>query len=76
MKMNKRIREIAEKAGFVFWENEEWGPGPDKIDWSADYEREFELFVELLVDEIIDVTTNQKLKQYYMKMFLEKENND
>ena len=34
------VQELAEKAGFVRWEDELWSPGRGKIDWSGDYEKE------------------------------------
>ncbi len=49
--MNKRIQQLAEQAGFVFWQNESWGPGPGNIDWGGDYKDEFAEFVRLLVNE-------------------------
>ena len=49
--MNNKIQQLAEKAGFIFWENESWGPGPGNIDWGGDYTAEFQEFVRLLVDE-------------------------
>jgi hypothetical protein len=53
--MNPKIRELAEKAGFCFWEDESWGPGEPGIDWSCDYTKEFESFVNLLLDEVLSV---------------------
>jgi len=32
--MNNRILELLKEAGFVFWQNEPWGPGPGRVDWS------------------------------------------
>ena len=49
--MDKRTQELAEQAGFVFWGEEAWGPGPGHIDWSCDYEEEFERFAELIRQE-------------------------
>lgn len=53
--MNKKIRELAELAEFVFWNGDEsWGPpGENNIDWSADYSKEFEQFISLLVSDIL-----------------------
>lgn len=50
--MNNRIKELADQAGFVYWKNEKWGPGPDYIDWSSNYDKEFLKFAELIVKEI------------------------
>ena len=47
--MNPIIKELAEEAGFIFWENEEWGPGPGHIDWSAIYDKEFQKYSEYLI---------------------------
>ena len=47
--MNPIIKELAEEAGFCFWENEEWGPGPGHIDWSAIYDKEFQKYSEYLI---------------------------
>ena len=49
--MNKKTIELAKQAGFVFWEDEEWGPGSEYIDWSTDYDKELEKLVELVVQE-------------------------
>ena len=49
--MNDRIRELLVQSGFCFWADEEWGPGPGKVSWDCDYEKEFDKFVELLVQE-------------------------
>jgi hypothetical protein len=50
--MNSEIRKLAEQAGFVFWEDEAWGPGPDHIDWASNYDHEFDKFCELLIDHV------------------------
>lgn len=46
--MDKRTRELAEQAGFVFWGEESWGPGPGHIDWSCDYTEELVKFDQLM----------------------------
>ena len=48
--MNERIKELAEKAGFILWGEEIWNPG-DAIDWSSGYDAELTKFVELIVRE-------------------------
>ena len=50
MTMNKRIKELAEQAGFVLWQDEPWNPG-DVIDWSCRYDDELKKFAELIVAE-------------------------
>ena len=49
--MNDRIRELLVESGFCFWTDEEWGPGPGKVSWDCDYEKEMEKFSELIVKE-------------------------
>jgi hypothetical protein len=53
--MNERIKILAEKAGFVFWGSEEWKPEDTVIDWSCDYSKEFNIFVELIVSECAEI---------------------
>ena len=56
--MNDRIRELLVESGFCFWADEEWGPGPGKVSWDCDYEKEFDKFVELLVKECAVTAAN------------------
>ena len=51
--MNPRIKELAEDAGFCFWEDEDWKPHGAIIDWSAEYDKEFQKYTELLVNECL-----------------------
>jgi hypothetical protein len=60
--MNDTIIELARKAGFVFWNNEPHGPGPNNIDWSCDYSNEFDKFSKLLIEHTIK---EHKLSQQY-----------
>jgi len=46
--MNKRIQKLAEKAGFIFWKDEEWKPSGELIDWSCLYDNELVKFAELI----------------------------
>jgi hypothetical protein len=48
--MNKRIKGLAEQAGFVLWQDEPWRP-TDVIDWSVRYDDELEKFAELIVKD-------------------------
>ncbi|CAB4129893.1 hypothetical protein UFOVP116_166 [uncultured Caudovirales phage] len=57
--MNKKIKKLAKQADFVFWSKEPWGPGPNYIDWGADYTREFNRFVQSLVAECSDIAVSQ-----------------
>jgi hypothetical protein len=52
--MNDKIKELAERAGFQLWQDEEWNPG-DVIDWSCRYDDELEKFAELLIERCAEV---------------------
>ena len=68
--MNPRIKELAEDAGFCFWEDEEWKPHGAIIDWSAEYDKEFQKYTELLIDEIIKLNyEDESLKVMQMVSF-------
>ena len=56
--MNPRIKELAEDAGFCFWEDEDWKPHGAIIDWSAEYDKEFQKYTELLINECLDICQN------------------
>lgn len=59
--MNKHVKKLAKKAGFVFWDKDaDWGPGPDHIDWSCDYDKELEKLVKLIVTDCADTIENMK----------------
>ena len=47
--MNKRIKELAERSGFILFSPEEDPYTP--IDWSCDYTEELEVFAESIVRE-------------------------
>jgi hypothetical protein len=53
--MNERMKTLAEKAGFIFWGEEEWGHGSTSIDWSSDYTKEFNEYTKLLIEECVKV---------------------
>jgi hypothetical protein len=71
--MNKKIRKLMEKAGFVFWGEEPWKPAGAIVDWSCDYDKEMKKFTELLVEDIANHFTyttddrEQMLKRYLDK---------
>ena len=48
--MNERLKDLAEQAGFVLWQDEPWRP-TDVIDWSSRYDDELKKFAELIVRE-------------------------
>lgn len=51
MKLSKKYRKLAKKAGFVFWKNEDYGPGKGYIDWSSTYDDEIVKFAKLIVKD-------------------------
>jgi len=54
--MNKNeINKLAKNANFAFWQEDEWWGSPGEIDWSCDYSKEFEKFVELLLNDILHI---------------------
>lgn len=57
--MNKQIKKLAKRAGFVFWSNEAHGPGPGHIDWSCDYDKEFDKFCDLLIQRIARIASER-----------------
>ena len=52
--MNKHFIELAEKAGFMIWADEDWNPG-DVIDWSARYDKELELYSKMLIEQCMQI---------------------
>lgn len=56
--MNKRIRQLAEQAGFVLWGDEKWNPG-DTIDWSSRYDDELEKFAQLIAQQCADIALRE-----------------
>lgn len=79
MVINKKLSELAADAGFVFWENEEWGPGPGNIDWSSEYDQQLQglydrMLEEVLqtIDESIKVSTYTTFDKSYLATIREK----
>lgn len=66
--MNERIKEFALEAGFLFWEDEEWGPGPNYIDWSNNYDKEFEIFCKLMIDKVAEKLENDGMVEVAMEI--------
>lgn len=48
--MNERIRKLAEQAGFMLWQDEDWNPG-DVVDWAGRYDQELVNFYNLIVQQ-------------------------
>lgn len=61
--MNERIKELAERAGFSLWEDEPWKPNGAIVDWCCNYDRELELFAELIIQRCIDICEEGSLSQ-------------
>jgi len=59
--MNKRIKKLASKAGFVMWKDEYYRPEGAVVDWAADYDEELEEFANLIVAKAIK-RINKSLK--------------
>lgn len=54
--MNENIKALLVEADFCLWEDEEWKPHKDAvIDWSADQTEEFEMFLLLLRNKILEM---------------------
>lgn len=71
--MNKKIRKLMGKAGFVFWGDEPWKPAGAVVDWSCDYDKEMKKFTELLVEDIANhfaYTTDDREQMF--KRYLDK----
>jgi hypothetical protein len=47
--MNDKIKQLAEEAGFLLWEDEPWKPEGAIIDWSSNYDSALERYTELIV---------------------------
>lgn len=52
--MKDKVKQLAEQAGFMLWNNEEWKPEGQVVDWSSDYDKELEEFAELIVRECME----------------------
>jgi hypothetical protein len=49
--MNDQIKQLAEEAGFLLWEDEPWKPEGAIIDWSSNYDSALDKYTELIVRE-------------------------
>jgi hypothetical protein len=52
--MNKTISALAERSGFILWQEEDWNDG-SVVDWSSNYDVELQNFYDNLVKEAISV---------------------
>lgn len=53
MTLNKKLQELARDAGFVFWNDDPYGPGPDNIDWSSLYDEQLQGLYDRMLEEVI-----------------------
>ena len=53
--MNDQIKQLAEEAGFLLWEDEPWKPEGAIIDWSSNYDSALEKYTELIIRECASV---------------------
>ncbi len=60
--MNERIKQLAEEAGFILWEDESWKPEGAIIDWSSNYDDVLDRYTELIVQECMDICKKQPLR--------------
>jgi hypothetical protein len=71
--MNDKVKELAEKAGFVLWGDETWNPG-DTIDWSCRYDDELvnytDLVIQMCADHIMG-SSDRYRKEYFANKVLE-----
>ena len=60
MKMKKstkseKVLKLAEKAGFVLWDNCDWaGDRVGKVDWACEYDNELVKFYNLVREEMLE----------------------
>ncbi len=72
--MNKNLRKVAKKSGFVFFSKEENPEMP--IDWASDYSKEMEVFSEKLLKKFAETLKDkisakeQKIIKKQIKDFL------
>ena len=65
MLINKKLTELAADAGFIFWENEEWGPGPGNIDWSSQYDQQLQGLYDRMLEEVLQ-TIDESVDDIYL----------
>lgn len=57
--MSKKIWKLAEKAGFVIWDD---GERQGKVDWACEYDQELVKFYKLVRQEINEEYRKKSLK--------------
>jgi hypothetical protein len=61
--MHEKIKELANKAGFVMWEEDEKPWNDDVIDWSSTYDKELQEYTKLVVLECAKVARQDILSR-------------
>lgn len=52
--MNENLTNLAKRAGFILWEDEEWNPG-DVVDWGSRYDNELLEYTRLLIKDVLEL---------------------
>ena len=53
--MNEKFKLLAEKSGFLLWEDEPWKPEGAIVDWGSQYDGELKKFAELIINECLGI---------------------
>lgn len=61
--MNIKFKALASECGFCFWTDESWRPKNEIIDWSTNYDKEFERYSEELVRWVVMCCESNQLAQ-------------
>lgn len=57
-----RVMKLAEKAGFVIWDDCDWaGDRVGKVDWACEYNEELVKFYDLVVKETLEKVKNGQI---------------
>ena len=67
IKLTPRFKSLARECGFVFWGNEDWGPGAGNIDWSCDYTSEFEHYSRELITWTCELMRQEIVRDYLFR---------
>ena len=60
--INKKLQELAFDAGFAFWEDEAWGPGPGNIDWSSEYDEQLQGLYDRMLEDVLKTIDESFIK--------------
>ncbi|NCQ52169.1 hypothetical protein GW796_09810 [archaeon] len=60
-KLKNRFKKSADKAGFIFWSKEDYGPGEGYIDWASNYDSEIQKYSALLIKDILSEITKMNI---------------